>query len=67
MDAFLVGLNDQIATRILELFPGPRSLAVIQTIASRIDDRYQPTDNLQIIKINQKITIITTILLNMEF
>ena len=39
MDAFLVGLNDQIATRILEMFPGPRSLTAMQTIASRIDGR----------------------------
>ena len=39
MDAFLAGLNDQIATRILEMFPGPRSLFALQTIASRIDSR----------------------------
>ena len=26
MDAFLNGLNDQIATKIYEMFPGPRSL-----------------------------------------
>jgi len=39
MDAFLNGLNDQIATRILEMFPGPRSLFDMQTIASRIDCR----------------------------
>ncbi len=39
MDAFLAGLNDQIATRILEMFPGPRSLSAMQTIASRIDSR----------------------------
>jgi len=39
MDAFLVSLNDQIATRILEMFPGPRSLTAMQTIASRIDGR----------------------------
>jgi len=39
MDAFLDGLQDQIATRILEMFPGPRSLFAMQTIASRIDSR----------------------------
>jgi len=39
MDAFLSGLNDQIATRILEMFPGPQSLFSMQTIASRIDCR----------------------------
>ena len=39
MDAFLYGLNDQIATRIYEMFPGPRSLTALQTIASRIDSR----------------------------
>lgn len=39
MDAFLAGLNDQIATRILEMFPGPRTLLSMQTIASRIDSR----------------------------
>ena len=39
MDAFLAGLNDQIATRILEMFPGPQSLFAMQTIASRIDSR----------------------------
>jgi len=37
IDAFLVGLNDQIANRILKMFPDPRSLSAIQTIASRID------------------------------
>ena len=39
MDAFLYGLNDQIAIRIYEMFPGPRSLSAIQTIAFRIDNR----------------------------
>ncbi|OUM61267.1 hypothetical protein PIROE2DRAFT_25020, partial [Piromyces sp. E2] len=39
MDAFLAGLNDQIATRILEMFPIPQSLFAMQTIASRIDGR----------------------------
>ena len=39
MDAFLLGLNDQIATRILEMFPGPQSLFAMQTIAARIDCR----------------------------
>jgi len=39
MDAFLDGLHDQIATRILEMFPGPQSLFELQTIASRIDFR----------------------------
>ena len=39
MDAFLAGLNDNIATRILEMFPGPQSLFSLQTIASRIDLR----------------------------
>ncbi len=32
MDAFLAGLNDQIATRILEMFPGPQSLLAMQTL-----------------------------------
>jgi len=39
MDAFLNGLHNQIAMRILEMFPGPRSLFSLQTIASRIDCR----------------------------
>jgi len=39
MDAFLNGLNDQIATKIYEMFPGPRSLFALQTIASRLDSR----------------------------
>eukprot|EP00833_Pecoramyces_ruminatium_P017482 jgi/Orpsp1_1/1191514/evm.model.d7180000086518.1 len=39
MDAFIAGLNDQVATRILEMFPGPRNLIALQTIASRIDTR----------------------------
>jgi len=37
MDAFIAGLNDQIATKILEMFPGPQSLYALQTIASRLD------------------------------
>ena len=39
MDAFLAGLHDHIATRILEMFPGPQTLLAMQTIASRIDNR----------------------------
>ncbi len=39
MDAFLSGLNQQVAVKILEMFPGPRDLASLQTIASRIDSR----------------------------
>ncbi len=39
MDAFMEGLNDQVANRILEMFPGPRNLSSMQTIASRIDSR----------------------------
>eukprot|EP00833_Pecoramyces_ruminatium_P010785 jgi/Orpsp1_1/1184817/evm.model.c7180000091086.1 len=39
MDAFIAGLNNQVATRILEMFPGPRNLLALQTIASRIDAR----------------------------
>ncbi|OUM56628.1 hypothetical protein PIROE2DRAFT_29533, partial [Piromyces sp. E2] len=39
MDAFLAGLQDQIAHRILEMFPGPQSLLSMQTIAARIDSR----------------------------
>jgi len=38
MDPFLYGLNDQIATKIYEMFPGPRSLLALQTIASRLDN-----------------------------
>jgi len=45
MDAFLVGLNDQIANRILEMFPGPRSLSAMQTIAARIDSRIAANRN----------------------
>jgi len=37
IDAFLNGLNDQIITKIYQMFPGPRSLFALQTIASRID------------------------------
>jgi len=66
MDAFLVGLNDQIAIRILEMFPGLRSFIAMRTIASRIEVVYRPTDNLQIIKNNQTITIITTILIRID-
>jgi len=32
MDAFLNGLNDQITTKIYEMFSGPRSLFALQTI-----------------------------------
>ena len=39
MDAFLAGLHPQIALKILEMFPGPRNLIALQTIASRIDSR----------------------------
>jgi len=39
MDAFIAGLNDQIATKILEMFPGPQSLYALQTIAARLDSR----------------------------
>jgi len=39
MNAFLAGLHDHIAIRILEMFPGPQSLFAIQTITSRIDNR----------------------------
>eukprot|EP00833_Pecoramyces_ruminatium_P008767 jgi/Orpsp1_1/1182799/evm.model.c7180000082704.1 len=39
MDAFIAGLQDSIATRILEMFPGPRNLLSLQTIAARIDSR----------------------------
>ena len=35
----LAGLNDNVAFRILEMFPGPRTLFTMQTIASRIDSR----------------------------
>jgi len=39
MDIFLAGLHDQIAIRILEMFPRPRSLTAMHTIASRINGR----------------------------
>ncbi len=39
MDAFIAGLHQQVALRILELYPGPRDLISLQTIASRIDSR----------------------------
>jgi len=45
MDAFLAGLNDQIANRILEMFPGPKSLSAMQTIAARIDSRIAANRN----------------------
>ena len=40
MDAFINGLYDQIATKIYEMFPEPKSLFQLQTIASRIDSRH---------------------------
>jgi len=53
MDAFLAGLNEQIATKILEMFSGPSSLFNMQIIASRIDSRisthkqfFNPKENL---------------------
>jgi len=39
MDAFIDGLHQQVALKVLELFPGPRDLISLQTIASRIDSR----------------------------
>jgi len=39
MDAFIAGLQNSIATKILEMFPGPRNLLSLQTIAARIDSR----------------------------
>ena len=39
MDAFIAGLHNQVAERILDLYPGPRTLIALQTIASRIDSR----------------------------
>ena len=39
MDAFIAGLQDQIATKILEMFPGPQTLFALQTIAARLDSR----------------------------
>jgi len=39
IDAFIAGLHNQIAVKILEMFPGPRNLSALQTIASRIDSR----------------------------
>ena len=30
MDAFISGLNQQVAIRILEMFPGPRDLTALQ-------------------------------------
>ncbi|OUM56419.1 hypothetical protein PIROE2DRAFT_29393, partial [Piromyces sp. E2] len=39
MDAFMAGLKQEIAIKILEMFPGPRDLFSLQTIASRIDSR----------------------------
>ncbi len=45
MDAFMAGLNEQVATRILEMFPGPQNLFAMQTIASRIDSRLHTNRN----------------------
>jgi len=39
MVTFMAGLLDPIATRILEMFPGPRNLFALQTIATRIGSR----------------------------
>jgi len=39
MDAFTAGLNQQVAVKILEMFPGPQDLISLQTIAARIDSR----------------------------
>jgi len=39
MDAFIAGLNQQVALKVLEIFPGPRDLLSLQAIASRIDSR----------------------------
>ena len=47
MDAFIAGLNNQVATKIIEIFPGPRSLIALQTIASRIDARLSTVQRLQ--------------------
>jgi len=35
----MAGLNDNVASRILEMFPGPKTLFAMKTIASRIDSR----------------------------
>jgi len=47
MDAFIAGLNNQVATKIIEIFPGPKSLLALQTIASRIDARLSTTQKFQ--------------------
>ena len=39
MNAFIAGLHQQVALKVLEIFPGPRNLLALQTIASRIDSR----------------------------
>jgi len=39
MDTFMASLNDNVASRILEMFPGPRNLFAMQIFASRIDSR----------------------------
>jgi len=45
MDAFMDGLQEQIATRIYEMFPGPRTLLNLQNIACRIDSRLAANQN----------------------
>ena len=40
MYAFITGLNDQMATKILEMFPEPQSLYALQIIAASIDSRF---------------------------
>ncbi len=39
MDAFTAGLQNQVANRILEMYPGPQTLIGLQTVAARIDAR----------------------------
>jgi len=39
MDAFIEGLNQRVAIKILEMFPGPNDLISLQSIAARIDSR----------------------------
>jgi len=63
MDAFLAGLNDQIANRILEIFPGPRSLSAMQTIAARIDSKIAANRIFLIHPINQTIDQKTIIII----
>jgi len=47
MDSFIAGLNNQVAIKIIEIFPGTKSLLALKTITSRIDARLSTTQKFQ--------------------